>query len=1373
MLFTMLFTIIKRLKDLAFNFFVIKNYDIKSEYEKYVIKNIKEHHNNRLQRWMLLIHLNYKYRIVPRVHRLFGKGAKIDGNGESGKVRYFEQAVQRKSVDEMLTVLNQYDVISFDIFDTAIYRKVEKPIDVFTIMASEMGHNDFQKVRKDAENEARALKEKSSFTREIVLSEIYDILEKYYGIDRYWMERELELELDLSQVNPYIFEVYQHLVEMGKEIIFTSDMYLPKEAIVEMLRKNGYTTYSKLYLSNEVKLRKGDGTLQKLILEDYKGKRIVHIGDSKASDVDKSIEVGLDAIYNADSRISFLEPDMDNLAGSFYRSIINTNMNNGTWDKSLYYEHGFRVGGILAAGFCEYINTLVEQKKIDKILFCSRDCEVLWKAYNQFYKKCENEYLQISRYSILNVTSERYLYDLASRYIIRYMQKYKSEKTIERILSESGFGYLADYLNDDHIDRFWFPNTIDLKRIERFVYNHKDIIVQHNASMVNAAKKYYASLLGDSKNVLVVDIGWSGTCITAFKYFVEKHFPERNYQVFGALLCASRNNAVTLSIENGDISSYVYSNLSNMDLTRYMFPGGKKLSVTESDKLHMPLEFLFTSCEGSLIGYEEREDGSIDFIKSGNTPNNTYEIQEMQSGLIDFIKIFKENTAPFEKLYTISPYVAFNPLKESIKHQQYIKAVYQNFTYDAMTAPFAHTNVISFGQLLGSSSLNQQVLDVSREKKQILFISPALTYTGAPRSLLRMCKVAIDLGYHPVVWSAKDGPLADEFAKINIKVQVVPESELQKRRVIEQIKSFDMAVCNTIETDSYARLCERYIPTVWYIREATNIPDFTRNNFRRTYTLKHSKNIYCVSQYAATAIKPFANHKVKVIHNCVEDEVDMATQYHTGSADKVRFVQFGTIEYRKGYDVLLSAFKAMPESYRESAELYFAGGFISSGAPFCSYFFSEIKDEPNVHYLGEIQGEEKKISTLSTMDVVVVASRDESCSLVALEGAMLSKPLIVTENVGAKYMVGKDNGIVVKTEDVDSLKIAMMKLIDKKDELASMGRVSREYYEKYASMDSYKKDMEKLYSLTEKKNSLAFFIEKTRNKFRYNKYRVYYEEIREQQKDAKSRKKKEDVVVSLTSHPGRINTVSLCIETLINQTSIPQKILLWLSKDQFPQLEKNLPEELIKLEKEHFIFEIRWVDNDIAPHKKYFYTMKEYPDIPVIIVDDDAFYDSNLIEKLMKSYRAFPDCISAMRANLMTFEDRQKYRAYSGWIMEYKMLLDTPSYQLVPTGVGGVLYPPKALPEEAFNYEAIMETCLYCDDLWLKVLSSHNGYRTVVPRDFCLPRIIPSTSETALWRLNVNQNNNDTSMKSILEYYDKNIGRSADWLQKIWKDRFC
>lgn len=136
-----------------------------------------------------------------------------------------------------------------------------------------------------------------------------------------------------------------------------------------------------------------------------------------------------------------------------------------------------------------------------------------------------------------------------------------------------------------------------------------------------------------------------------------------------------------------------------------------------------------------------------------------------------------------------------------------------------------------------------------------------MTYTGTPRSLLRMVKVAIELGYKPTVWTNKHGPFEKEFESISVSVQEISEDDLNRGEIIAQIKKATLAICNTVVVNKYARVCSKYIPTVWYIREATNIPDFIKNNPERQKDLEESNNIYCVSEYAAEAISKYTNKK--------------------------------------------------------------------------------------------------------------------------------------------------------------------------------------------------------------------------------------------------------------------------------------------------------------------------------------------------------------------------------------------------------------------------------------------------------------------------------------------------------------------------------
>lgn len=375
---------------------------------------------------------------------------------------------------------------------------------------------------------------------------------------------------------------------------------------------------------------------------------------------------------------------------------------------------------------------------------------------------------------------------------------------------------------------------------------------------------------------------------------------------------------------------------------------------------------------------------------------------------------------------------------------------------------------------------NHHLKTHQREKKRILFITPELPYTGAPRSLLRMCKVAHSLGYGVTVWSAEPGPFSKEYQKYGFKVSIVPENRANTRAVIGRIKKFDLAICNTILTDEFARICCRYVPTIWYIREATNIPYFAQFSKTRLYTFQNSKDLYCVSDYAANAIREFTRHKVQVINNCVEDESDHVNVHVSGSSNKVKFFHAGTIEYRKGCDVLLEAYESLPEEYRNKSELYYAGRLIEGEKQFGDDLIQKVEMCSGAFYLGEVV-DGSILQKMSDMDVIVVASRDESCSLVALEGAMLSKPLIVTENVGAKYIVKQDNGFVVKADDVIGLSNAMRKMIDQKENLSYMGEKSRAYYEQYASMEVYTRSMEKLFSRSNEKGTLRFRLRSLRN----------------------------------------------------------------------------------------------------------------------------------------------------------------------------------------------------------------------------------------------------------------------------------------------------
>ena len=59
--------------------------------------------------------------------------------------------------------------------------------------------------------------------------------------------------------------------------------------------------------------------------------------------------------------------------------------------------------------------------------------------------------------------------------------------------------------------------------------------------------------------------------------------------------------------------------------------------------------------------------------------------------------------------------------------------------------------------------------------------------------------------------------------------------------------------------------------------------------------------------------------------------------------------------------------------------------------------------------------------------------------------------------------------------------------------------------------------------------------------------------------------RKTKLIVSLTSFPERIPTLHICLSSLMQQTVKPDMLVLWLAKEQFPNLEADLPEEILRL----------------------------------------------------------------------------------------------------------------------------------------------------------------------------------------------------------------
>ena len=407
--------------------------------------------------WGYLLLLNLGYHIL--FLKFLGKTKQIQFYEKKVvPTRISESAQNAKSkghlsVDEFIDKLKDYDVISFDVFDTLIFRAVAQPADVFYFVGEKLSVLDFRNIRAWAEWDARVKCNQKNGHMEITLEDIWNNLAEDTGLDaKKGMQTEWEAELSLCYANPFMLEVWKRLKALGKKIIIVSDMYLSREHIEELLIKNGYEGFSKVYVSCEYGISKADGKLYKKVLKELSGqyaeRKIVHVGDNPVSDVRNAQKAGFDTLHYQNvnkNELLYRAQDMSYLIGSAYRGLVNAHIYNGLKQYSMEYEYGYIYGGLFVLGYCNFIHEYYLKEKLDKLLFLSRDGDILLKAYKLLYPEDNAEYAYLSRKAVTKLTYEIDRHDFFRRMIYH---KQNQDYTIKDILHSMELDELTSELSD-------------------------------------------------------------------------------------------------------------------------------------------------------------------------------------------------------------------------------------------------------------------------------------------------------------------------------------------------------------------------------------------------------------------------------------------------------------------------------------------------------------------------------------------------------------------------------------------------------------------------------------------------------------------------------------------------------------------------------------------------------------------------------------------------------------------------------------------------------------------------------------------------------------------------------------------------------------
>ncbi len=385
-------------------------------------------------------------------------------------------------------------LISLDVFDTALFRDVFYPTDLFNVVEEEVGNN-FKKLRIEAQAKA---------------SRLYghcNIIDIYKQIPQFSMAEEIKAEMAGCRPNPYILNMYNM---ENADFIFISDMYLPSNVITAMLKKCGYKD-PVVFVSCDLKAAKGDGRLFTEVEKRIGRKISKHIGDNYFADIDGAkkakipeVEYVGPAIYNKE----VVTPVLKNV--KLRKFLIDSELSNKSIEEKIGY-----IFAPLTLAFTQQV--LSEAKGNQTIFFNARDGFLMYIIARWILKtKKKIKYCRFSRKSCL-------LADMQTNLPISH---FNNRSTIQffrqqRIKTLRDFLDLFNFKQEKDISCILKKHKITLDTDLEFYPNRANIIeeilvfcqneIYSRAKEEREAFFKYLKALGMKNNDIFVDIGYKGT----------------------------------------------------------------------------------------------------------------------------------------------------------------------------------------------------------------------------------------------------------------------------------------------------------------------------------------------------------------------------------------------------------------------------------------------------------------------------------------------------------------------------------------------------------------------------------------------------------------------------------------------------------------------------------------------------------------------------------------------------------------------------------------------------------------------------------------------------------------------------------------------
>lgn len=217
--------------------------------------------------------------------------------------------------------------------------------------------------------------------------------------------------------------------------------------------------------------------------------------------------------------------------------------------------------------------------------------------------------------------------------------------------------------------------------------------------------------------------------------------------------------------------------------------------------------------------------------------------------------------------------------------------------------------------------------------------------------------------------------------------------------------------------------------------------------------------------------------KIKMILNGVKDEAfspdrhlrDCVRKEYSVN-DEIVYTFVGSIEKRKGVDMLLDAFELINQN-DSNAKLWLIGPSDKQGNQNIddvesNLLLKKAATLPNVTYWGRINERAELNRLLNASDIFVFPTRREGMPMAPLQAMACGLPVIISKIPGITDLaiIDQVSGLFIPVGDVEDLRSAMQELADDRKLRIRMGKAARQCILDEFGWENHINDWENLYS---------------------------------------------------------------------------------------------------------------------------------------------------------------------------------------------------------------------------------------------------------------------------------------------------------------------